>query len=190
MKKQRFKRPRFIDRQDKFIRVSLHLKVDGRLERRKIVAYYKRGKETYAFTLDDFARIVYSWDHIFGSSSTYAHDGLMQQMENKLPKKKDETAESVFQRYWINMKQTVSEEFEDFNKGGDNRIFKEPNDYFKYIVAIKCDWFDKAPLPVKYAFLYFLFKYMEGGSFDDLKDDIEKIPEEIKSLVDSLISKE
>lgn len=175
-----------------YLTVALQLKVDGRVVRSKKRTYYGRTKNTHAFTLDRFAKIIFMYDHIFGGGLTYAYDGLLQTMEKKLPKKDNETAESVFRKYWISFKETIDKEFVENNKGKknkENEIFPEDNDYLKYCIFSICENFEKQPLPVKYGFLYWFYKYAMNSSIEEIKKDLENIPSEIKNIVDSLIVK-
>ncbi len=173
------------------VTVSAHLKINGvflngwRKE-------YRRGRETYAFTLDDFARIIFIYEGFLGSGSTYAMDGLLQQAEKMLPKKGDETAQQVFEKYWLNMVETVNAEFELLNKGqgksekpGDFKLYPEQNDYLKFCTASLCRSFSRSALPTKYAFLYWFYKYVMNESMDEVKTEIEATPEYIKKIVDN-----
>lgn len=172
------------------VTVSLHLKVDGKLKRLKKKTYYGRKLETSCFTLDDFANIVFSWDKIMNTGSTYAYDGLMQEMEKKLPKKENETAESVFLKYWVKSKETINKKFLEINKGGLdelNPFFPAENDYLKYCISNLCGHFDNQPIPVQYGFLYWFYKYVENSSIKDIEKDLNMIPDEIKNMVDKFI---
>ncbi len=176
-----------------YLTVSIHLKVDGVIKRTKKKTYYGRGSETYCYTLDDFASTIFHWEKMFSPHSTYAYDGLLQQMEKKLPKKDGETAESVFQKYWVNLKQTINKDFEDKNKGEGAKeyaMFPVEGDYLKFLIASNCQDFNNAPLPVKYGFLHWFFKYVMHGSIEEFKADLNNIPEEIKKLVDTVIVKQ
>jgi hypothetical protein len=177
-----------------YLKVSIHLKVDGAIKRSEEKTYYARGKESACYTLDDFARTVFMWDHIFNGGSTYAYDGLLQEMEKELPKIEGETAESVFQKYWVNLKKTINEDFVKKNKGDSTdkySIFPEEGDYLKYSIASLCQSFERSPLPVKYGFLHYFFKYIMNESIKEVQVDLNKIPKEIKKLVDNhLIIKE
>jgi hypothetical protein len=174
---------------EEFIRVSIHLKVDGKIARSQQKTYYARGRETHCFTFNDFARVIFMWDQRFDGSSTYAMDGLMQKMAKKLPKKKNETAESVFQKYWVNLEKTINEDFIRINKGGKQKYlpFPEENDYLKYSIITICENFQRMPLPVKYGFLYWFYTYVMNNSIEEIKKDIENIPDSIKQIVESVL---
>lgn len=177
---------------NEYLTVSIHLKVNGKLKRLQKKTYYGRGRETNCYTLDDFARTIFMWEHIFDGSSTYAYDGLLQEMEKKLPKKEGETAESVFQKYWVNLRKTIDEDFLEKNKGeGDKKyaFFPVEGDYLKYCIATQCESFNKATLPVKYGFLYWFYKYVMNGDINEIEADLNNIPNEIKKLVDTVIVK-
>lgn len=187
------KRLRVDNRSPEYLKVSVHLKIEGKLKRSHQRFYYGRGSETAAFTLDDFARIIYMWDHIFCGGTTYAYDGLLQEMEGKLPKKDGETAKSVFQKYWINLKDTINKEFETYNKGegqGKYKLWPEEGDYLIHEIHNACKRFNNSALPIQYGFLHWFFKYVLNGSMKEFEAELNNIPEEIKTLVDTKIVKQ
>lgn len=171
------------------VSVTVRFEIAGNL-RYGYSRLYRRGRETCAFTLDDIANIIYMWDNMLGAGSTYAMDGLMQELEKILPKKDDETAQSVFEKYWINPRKWIDEEFEKINSGkvgGEFNPWPAKGDYLKYLVARKCESFWKAPLVVKQGFLYWMFKYLENSSWDEMKADLDSVPQYIRNLVDNEI---
>lgn len=178
-----------------FVTVTLSLKVDGKLARSKKKTYYAHSRGSYAFTLEDFARIIFMYDDYFSvSGSTYAYDGLLQKMEKKLPKRKDETAKSLFEKYWVNLRKTIDDEFLEFNKGDKNKnmqfpLYPEEGDYLKMCFVSSAENFNRRPLPVKYAFLYWFYKYVMNSSMKEIKDDLNNVPKEIKKMVDNILSK-
>jgi len=175
-----------------WIDISIHLKVDGKLARKQKKRYYARGRETSAHTLDDFARLIVMYEHIFDGGTTYAWDGLMQRMEKILPKRDKETADSVFEKYWLNINKTIDEDFHKLNAGdgskGKYSLFPEQGDYLKYELSGAIASFSKRALPVKYGLLHYIFKYCENCSIDELQADLNNIPDRIKEIVDELIS--
>lgn len=173
-----------------FLTVSIHMEIGGKLGRRKEKKYYSRGRETHAFTLDDAGRIIFMWDRMFNGGSTYAYDGLMQELEKKLPKRNNETAEEVFKKYWVNLKETINQEFEEINKGekGEYALFPVEGDYLIFCLSEAINGFERQPLPVKYGFLYWFHKYLFKGSFEELQDDLNNIPQTIKDLIDANVT--
>jgi hypothetical protein len=176
---------------EEFLRVSIHMMIDGELINMKKVKY-QRGSETIACTLDDLGRIIFMWERMFSGGSTYAMDGFLQKAEKKLPKKNNETAQSVFEKYWINLEKTINQEFEELNKGDndpDATLFPEVNDYLTFLISQECRGFNLAPLPIQYGFLYWLFKYVMNGSIDEIQTEINNVPDYIKEIVDNKIVK-
>lgn len=172
-------------KEDKYVEISIHMKVDGNIINERKEKYYGRNRETSAWTLDDFARIIFMWEHIFSGHSTYAYDGLMQEMEKKLEKKDGETAESVFQKYWVNLEETINKEFDENNKG-DGEIFPAENDYLKYSLEGMVVSFVRQPKPVQYGFIYWFFKHLMGGKIDELLKDVESTPKYIVDIIEEV----
>lgn len=175
-----------------YITVSIHVKIEGELHKMKEVRY-QRGKETFAFTLDDFARIIFFWEKIYGSGCTYAMDGFLQKAEKKLPKKEGETAQSVFEKYWVNRKKTMEAEFAERNKGDkDDKypIFPEEDDYLTFQIIELCRSINDSPMPIKHGFMYWFYKYLMDENISQIEKDIKEIPDFIKKLVDTKIVKQ
>ena len=167
-----------------FLRVSIHMMIDGFIIPMKDVEY-ERGRETVAYKLEDFGRIIFFWEKMFCGSSTYAMEGFLQKAEKKLAKRDNETAQSVFEKYWINTDKTAEYEFNELNKGGEDSMFPALNDYLLYGLASKCESFSKSTMLMKQGFLYWLFNYVFNGEFQEMADDLNQIPESIKELVDN-----
>jgi len=173
------------------ISISIHMEIDGKFEN-GYKKTYNRGTESWAFTLDDFAHIIFLWERKFFGGTTYAMDGLLQEAEKKLPKKDGETAQSVFEKYWVNLEKTINDEFILLNQGegeGNKKytLFPAEGDYLKYCISNNLNSFTQSPLPVKYAFLYFLHKYIMNSSIDELKADLNKVPDYIKKIVNDMV---
>jgi len=171
-------------KKNEYLTVSIHLKVDGKLKRAKKRTYYARGREKPCFTLNDFAKTIFLYDKMFASSGTYAYDGLLQEMEKKLPATDNETAESLFNKYWVNTKETYDKIFNELNKG-NNELFAAENDYLKFYIVQACNNFNGYPILVKYGFLYWFYKYAMNSSIHEIETDLKNIPDEIKKIVDS-----
>jgi hypothetical protein len=171
-----------------YLTVSIHMKIDGQIYNMEEVKY-QRGRETYCYTLDDFARTIFMWEKQF-SGTTYAMDDLLPKAEKVLEKKEGETAQSVFEKYWVNLKQTIDQEFIELNKGNKDDeypLYPEKNDYLTHLIAHVCDGFNYKPLPVKYGFLYWLFKYVMNSSLNEIEQEIADVPDEIRSIVDNIV---
>ena len=172
-----------------YITITMRLEVEGQLQHEEKKTYHARGRECPVFTLEDFARILFLYNHIFDSSATYICDGLLQEMEEKLPKQKDETAKSLFMKYWVNLKQTINDDFDERNKGEKGHpLYPEENDYLKRCIAGLCDSFVNKPLPVQYGFIWYMYKFIMNESYDEIKQEINNVPEYIKRIVDKMIS--
>jgi hypothetical protein len=170
------------------ISISIHLEIDGKFK----TGYkntYRRGLETNAFTLDDFARILLMWERIFSPSATYA-DELLPEAEKKLPKKDGETAQSVLEKYWCNLEKTINDDFLSRNKGegqGNDVLFPAEGDYLKYCISNQLNSFNRSVLPVKYAFLYWFHKYLMNSSMEEIQAELNKVPDYIKKIVDDMV---
>ena len=171
-----------------YITVTMRLEVEGQLQQEEKKTYHAQGRECPVFTLEDFARILFLYNHIFDSSTTYIYDGLLQEMEEKLPKQKDETAKSLFMKYWVNLNQTINEDFEKMNKGEGHPLYPEENDYLRRCVAGLCDSFANQPFPVQYGFIWYLYKFIMNESIEEIQQEINNVPEYIKCIVDKMIS--
>lgn len=169
---------------NEYVTVSLHLKIQGKTVRRKVRNYINRRSETSAFTLEDLGQILFMWERMFSGGTTYSMDGLLQSLEKIMPKRNNETAQEVFEKYWINLEKTLSEDFEEQNSG-NGPIFKMKGDYLKYCIGSLTEHFSRESLPTKHAFLYWMIKYVFNDSFDEIKEDLKKTPVYIKKFVDS-----
>lgn len=161
-----------------YISVSVRMEVDGYIKELKRVRYV-RGRETYAFTLDDLARIIFMWEHRLHTGSTRLMDGFLQEAEQKLLKADNETAESLFNKYWINYNKTLQEEFDS----GKSPKWFEKDEYLLYLIASLCRTYYNAPHQIKQGFLYWL---RCCGNISEI--DKETIPENIMELVNKLIN--
>ena len=133
-----------------YITITIRLEVEGQLQCEEKTTYHTRGRECPVFTLDDFARILFIYNQIFDPTTTYICDGLLQDMEEKLPKRDDETADSLFLKYWVNLKQTINDDFKKMNKGETGHpLYPEENDYLRRCIAVLCDSFNNKPLPIQ-----------------------------------------
>lgn len=166
-----------------YVTISINLRINGKIHRTKRRKLYARGWETYAYDLQDFARILFSYDKIFGGA-TYAYDGLLQEMERKLPSRNGETAESLFNKYWINMRETIQQEFDEMNAGGHRTPFADPGSYFEFMLSEQTNGFNESPMVVKQGFLYWLHHYCLKGSIEEYQNDLELVPQSVKKVVD------
>lgn len=127
--------------------------------------------------------ILFMWNKIFSPSTAHIYD-VLKDIEKKLPKKNNETADDIFQKYWVCLKETINEEFKERNKGDVNcPIYKVKNDYLKHCITSICNNFNNAPLPVKYGFLWWFYKSVMNSSIKEIEEEISNVPEEIKEII-------
>jgi hypothetical protein len=163
--------------------VKITLEIGGKVSVLKEVSYQVDKKMT-AFTLDDLARIVFNYETMFCSASTYAMSGYLKEAEKVLPKRDGETADSVFAKYWINSQQYADKRFDDINQGG-HQVFEDEGDYLKYLVWDRIKAFFFAPTQVKYGFLYYLHKYQMDNSMAEYQKDLDLVPQFLKDIIDN-----
>jgi glutamine synthetase len=171
-----------------YVDIVFTWEINGKPYQKKVKRLYSRGRGQSAFDLESAAAAMYMWDRICCRGTTYAREALAK-LEKILPSRDGATAESLFQKYWIHSEETIEEEFEKVAKryieSGWCTTFEE---YLKSEIAHLCDSFSKSPLSAKQGWLYFLYKYYENSSVEEIRKDIEQIPEKIKQMVEELIS--
>jgi len=171
-----------------FLKVRISMKVEGKATiRSKQRTYYSRCRETQAMSLDSFASIIYMYDRIFNSGSTYAYDGLMQWAEKKLPKKDDETAQSVFEKYWVNGGRFLRE-LVDKNMSQDS-LSKLENDSIMFEIHGVIAWLLRDPGLHLQAFIYWMYKYGYNKDLNEFEKEANSTPDLIKEVVDKIVLK-
>jgi hypothetical protein len=171
-----------------YVDIVFTWEINGKPYQKKVKRLYSRGRGQSAFDLESAAIAMYMWDRICSSGGTYAREAL-EKLEKVLPSRDGTTAESLFEKYWIRPEKTIEEEFEKVAKryieSGWCTTFEE---YLKSEIANLCDSFSKTSQPARQGWLYFLYKYCEKSSIEEIRKDIEEIPEKIKQMVEELIS--
>lgn len=170
------------------IDITVHMTINGRFAN-GIFRSYRRGTETCAFGLEQFAQIIFMYERMHFPHSTHAMDGFLQEAE-KVLESRGETAQSLFQKYWVNDNKTYEEEFEKMNKGGNADFFESENDYLKFKLSEHLISFSKMPRILKHGFLYYLFKYVENESIEELLADFHQTPEIVRSIIDSMCNQD
>jgi hypothetical protein len=171
-----------------YVDIVFTWEINGKPYQKKVKRLYSRGYEHPVFDLESAAAAMYMWDRICCRGTTYAREALAD-LEKTLPSRDGSTAESLFQKYWIRPEETIEEEFEKTAKryieSGWCTTFEE---YLKSEIADLCDSFSRTSLPAKQGWLYFLYRYCENSSIEEIRKDIEEIPEKIKQMVEELVN--
>lgn len=173
----------------RFVDVQLLMKVGGKTYAGKRI-HYRRGQQTSACDLEQLASIIMMWEKIVSDGSTYADD-FLREVEGKIANHSGLTADEIFRKHWVNFRETIDEEFERKNKGLPGELWCEhENDYIKNMTGLSLDSFDRKPMPCKLAFLYGIMKlYYKGDDYDELKRDMDGLPQYLRDIVDGIIKK-
>ena len=150
--------------------------------------HYRRGRSTNACDLEQLASIIMMWENAVSFGSTHA-DEFLREVEGKIANRSRLTADEIYRKHWVNFRETIDEEFERKNKGLPGTLWCEhENDYIRNMTAIELDGFDRMPMPLKLAFLYGIMKlYYKGNDYDDLKRDMDGLPQYLRDIVDGMI---
>lgn len=180
----------FGDRTVRFVDVELLMKVGGKTYAGKRI-HYGRSQSTSACDLEQLASIIMMWEKIVIGGSTYADD-FLREAEGKIENRSGLTADEIFRKHWVNFRETIDEEFDRKNKGIPGQLWCEhENDYIMNTTALALDGFDKDPMPCKLAFLYGIMKlYYKGNDYDELKRDMDSLPQYLRGIVDKMINDE
>lgn len=170
-----------------FVEIVFHWEINGKTYRKKKKRLYSRGRQATAFDLEQAAQIIFMWDKICDGGCTYG-DEAIRDLAKTLPNESGLTEQQLFEKYWINTDATadqyLQEHAEQFIKYGYVNSFDE---YLKYQSGQLMQRFSHNSLAVKQALLWFIFKYFENQSFDELKEEIAQIPQKISDMVDKLV---
>jgi hypothetical protein len=169
-----------------FVRVTVNLQVEGKTIG-GFQKMYGRGRETGVMSMNELAQILFLYEKMHQFGATYTPE-ILKEFEKYLPYKDGETADSLFEKFWINTKKTIQEDFDRKNKGEGN-FYPVENDYLKYELASIVNYFVKWPTQLKYGFLYYLYKYVFNSSLDEIKEDLGNVPEFIKNIIDNELIK-
>ncbi|MDR1913383.1 MAG: hypothetical protein LBQ68_02720, partial [Clostridiales bacterium] len=161
-----------------YVEIAFQWKINGRLCKQKKKCLYSRGRSTSVFDLEDAAIAMFMWDRICNGGTTFADEALSG-LEEILPAKEGVTAKSLLEKYWIHSDRTIQEEFDKYAKinTDEHGWCKTYDEYMKYVICNLMNHFLRSILPVKQGLLYYLFKYLERESFEELRKDIQEIPE-------------
>lgn len=170
-----------------FVKIVFRWEIDGKIYRKKKKYLYSRGREATAFDLEQAAQIIFMWDKMCDGGCTYG-DEAIRDLAKILPNESGLTEQQLFEKYWINTDATVEihlqEHAERFIKYGYVNSFDE---YLEYQSGQLMQQFSHNSLGVKQALLWFIFKYYDNQSFDELKTEIAQIPQKIINMVDKLV---
>jgi hypothetical protein len=169
-----------------FIDVNVALTINGHTINSKRTIY-KTTRSTGICTMNELARWLYMTERQHFPSRTHTPD-ILKKFEGLIHYEDGETAESLFDKYWINFNETAQEQFEKWNKADDSEhaIFKAENDYLKFILTNEINGFLRLPLQIKLGFVYWLIKY-GSGSIDELKKDYDQCPQVVKEWIDQSV---
>ena len=170
-----------------FVDIIFRWEINGKIYRKKKKRLYSRGRESSAFDLESAAQIIYMWDKVCCDGITYG-DEAIKDLAKILPNKSGLTERQIFEKYWVDTDAAAAKLF----KEGAERSIKcgYVNSFDEYIAHRSgklMEQFSCNSLPVKQALLWFIFKYCENQSFDELKADIGQIPQKIADMVDRLV---
>lgn len=170
-----------------YVDIVFRWEIQGKLYKKKKKRLYSRGRETSAFDLENAAQIMYMWDNICDGGSTYA-DYALADLEKILDNKNGLSETELLKKYWIEPDQYIEENFEKYAKSQmEHGFVKTYEEYVKHNIGMKLQSFTRTALQVKQGFLWYLFKYIENSSIEELKADIDLVPERIRTIVDELV---
>ena len=171
-----------------FVDIVFRWEINGKIYRCKKRRLYSRGRQTSAFDLEQAAQIIYMWDKICDGGVTYG-DEAIHDLVKILPNDSGMTEQQLFKKYWVDTDATIDKIFQEqaelYMKHGYVNTFDE---YIEDRAGCLMDQFSHNSLAVKQALLWFIFKYAENQSFDELKTEIAKIPQKIINMVDKLVN--
>lgn len=185
-----FFKNRFKDKVD----VQFIMKVGGRIRFVNKKKLYARGTESSVFTLKHLAHFLYMYQHNF-SSCDGVYD-LLKEYENVLKKEGNETAESVFNDYWLNDPRKKEDEFKQLERNKISQSIYESNELSEDEKK-QAEWgvigaiyqFETFNNEAKHAILYHIFREHENSNFDELKRDIELTPKFVKDYLEEIYTK-
>ena len=169
---------------DKYVKVEFSLKINGNLITSKETTFLERTQTGGVFSLDKLAEIMFLYERILGNGSTFAQN-VLKEYEGKLPAPEGETSKTLFDKYWTNYKSTMESMFEVENNGGAQKLFSAMGQFAIYAIYQQCEGLETAPLQVKQGFLYWFFKYYLGDDILELHNQLSKIPQFVKDIVDN-----
>lgn len=166
------------------VQFSMHWSLDGIVQGKHVE--FERGVGAGVPPFDFFLQccmIIEHYRHPGGTNLDYMIDRYA-----KAFKISPEEKARLMDKYWHKKKRTVAEIVASWTKF-DREFFKSEEVFIKYMMSNALRGFETEPVEIKYGVLYFIFKYHEKGDFEELKKDIENVPERIRTLVDGLIEK-
>lgn len=92
--------------------------------------------------------------------------------------------ERLMQKYWHKKQETIADIVKQWTN--QEREFHGGEEMFiAHMMGGALRKFEFAPVEIKYGILYWIFAYHQHGDFDELRKDIENVPQKIRDLVDS-----
>lgn len=170
-----------------FIEVSVKMAIGGQLYAGK-KKFYKSSLSTCGTDLEQIAQIILTYERMYNLPNTNA-DYFLNAIKDKVTNKNGLSVDELIQKYWVNHKQTLEEEFEQRNKAGEEGRWWGPleNDYLKANAILWLEGFAKMPYPLQLAVLYGI-SYICGGR-NDLNKELDNCPQWIRDIVDGMVVK-
>jgi hypothetical protein len=171
---------------NKYVKIAFSLKIDGIIDSEKEETILARTEKGYALDLENLAWLLSMYENRFClGRSTFAHE-ILERYEAVLPSKDGHTAESLFQKYWVNRVESAQKDFDkmpDIDSGGG--LAKK--DFLLYEIYNLCYNYDISPKLVKDGFLHWLMEHNFEGQSTKLHYAINSVDQGIKDLVDNEI---
>ena len=170
------------------VEVKVSISIGGVLYDSK-KTYYRKNIYTSGTDLEQLARIILMYQRMYGLEGGSAYD-FLDEIKDKVENRNGLTVDQLMQKYYVNLKQTIEEEFNERNKAGAEYSWwgDMENDYLKYGVANWVENISNMPEPQRLACLYALSKLC--GDAEGIKKEIDNCPQWLKELVDGMFGKE
>jgi len=157
--------------------------VDGVIEGKRVE--FDRGVSIYPHSFEWFLEYCMIVETLREASGTNI-DLVIDRYAKKFKIGAEEKAR-LMQKYWHKKRQTIAEMVKTWSD--QERNFYESEELFlQQLMYSAVRWFEYKPTEIKYGVLYYIFKYHQKGDFEELKKDIENVPEKIRQLVDSFFA--
>lgn len=163
-----------------YLQLSLICELDGEVIGKRVT--YDRAVGTYLFNLEDVVRLSFFIESYTQVSGT-ALDLLIDEIADRFKVTPEKRAE-LMERYWHKRNKTVSEIVSKWNDT-DFEVYKSSEDFIQHLAAKAVRDFSHYPPEIKKGLLYAIWKHYEKESFEEMKKDIEEVPEFFKAVFDN-----
>lgn len=157
--------------------------IDGVIEGKRVEFY--RGVNIYPHSFEWFMEHCMIVESLRKPGGT--HLDLVIDKYAKLFHIQNDEKERLMQKYWHKKQETIAEivaAWTDFER----EIYATQELFVEHIMGSALRKFELAPTEIQYGILYWIFSHHEKGDFEELRRDIDRIPEKIRDLVDRLAS--